>query len=180
MFRNTPSKIACGRRMFQAWGVGVTAALLAGSALAQGIDYSRFQRSTLDALGANLAAGVAKDKGHTPQVGDRAFDAALSGWVIEVSYAGAQRPMSGEETAFVRDGFRSVQQEPLAALYEQSMLFQVNKKDYWLPVPSAVLPYFTKELKPGEKIDLYVLQSGGVLQKDGWEWLFLVMDFKKP
>ncbi len=166
-------------KLFRAWGFATTAALLAGSAFAQGIDYSRFQPSTLEALGANLAAGVAKDERHVPKVGDRIFDAALSGWVVEVRYAGAIRPMSDDETAFVRDGFKSVQQEPLAALYEQSMLFQVNGKDRWLPVQSAVIPYFAKELKVGEKIDLYVLQSGGLLQKDGWEWLFLVMDFKK-
>lgn len=166
-------------RMLHAWVGAVTAALLAGSAFAQGIDYSRFQRSTLDALGADLTAGVAKDKGHIPEVGDRVFDAALSGRVVQASYAGAIRPMSGEEMTFVRDGFRSVQQEPLAALYAQSMLFQVDGKDYWLPVQADVIPYFAKELKPGEKIDLYVLQSGGLLQKNGWDWLFLVMDFKK-
>jgi hypothetical protein len=156
------------------------AALFAGSAFAQGIDYSRFQRATLDALGANLAAGVAKDKSHVPRVGDRAFDGSLSGWVVEVAYGGALRPMSAEEVAFVRDGFKSIRQESLADLYDQSMLFRVDGKDHWLPVPSAVIPYFSKELKVGDKIDLYVLQSGGLLRKDGWDWLFLVMDFKKP
>ena len=154
---------------------------MAGSAFAQGIDHSRFQRSTLDALGANLAAGVAAGERRAPaKVGDKISDPALSSWVVEASYTGALRPMSDDETTFVRDGFKTIQQEPLAALYAQSMLFRVNGKDYWLPVPSDVIPYFAKETKAGEKIDLYVLQSGGLLQKNGWEWLFMVVDFQKP
>ena len=166
--------------MLQACMVGVAAATLASSAFAQAIDYSRLQHSTLEGLVANLNAGVAKDKGHNPKVGDRIFDGALSGWVVEAGYTGAVSPMSDDEKAFLRDGFRSVQQEPLAALYDKSMLFHVGGKDYWLPVQSEVIPFFAKELKVGDKVDLYVLQTGGMLQKSGWEWVFMVVDFQKP
>ena len=180
MFGITPSKIACGRRMFQAWGVGVTAALLAGSAFAQGIDYSRFQRSTLDDLSTHLAAVVAAgERQAQAKLGDSISGSTLSDWVVEVNYAGATRPMSDAEKAFVHSSFKAMQQDPLADLYEQSMLFRVEGKDYWLPVASAAIPYFAQELKSGDKIDLYVLQSGGLLQKNGWDWLFLIVDFKK-
>jgi hypothetical protein len=166
--------------MIRAWIVGVAAALLAGSAFAQAIDYGRLQHSTLEALVANLDAGVAKDKGHIPKVGDRIFDGALSGWVVEAGYTSAVSPMSDDEKAFLRDGFKSIQQEPLAALYDKSMLFHVGGKDYWLPVQSDVIPYFAKELKVGDKVDLYILQTGGLLRKTGWEWVFMVVDFQKP
>jgi hypothetical protein len=157
----------------------MAAALMAGPAFAQGVDYSRFQRSTLDALNADLAAVVAGGESRAPaKIGDT-ISGAPSSWVVEASYAGAVRAMSDDEKAFVRNSFRAVQQEPLAALYGQSMLFRVDRKDYWLPVRSDAIPYFTKELKAGDKVDLYVLQSGGLLQKDGWDWLFLVVDFQK-
>jgi hypothetical protein len=166
-------------KIFQAWVFATIAVLFTGSAFAQDIDYSRFRKATFAALGARFAEGVSKDKGHVPKVGDRIFDPALSGRVVQANYTGQMRPMSDDEMNFVRDGFKSMQQEPMAALYQQSMLFQAGK-DYWLPVPSAVAPYFANELKAGETIDLYVLQSGGLLQNDGWDWLFLVVDFKKP
>lgn len=162
-----------------AWAAAMAAALLACSAFAQGVDYSRVQHSTLAALSADLDAHVVKDLA-AGRSGDRAFDAALTPRVVEVSYGGAVRPMSNDETTFVRDGFKSIRQEPLGALYEQSALFRADGKDYWLPVQSALIPYLAKELKAGDKVDLYVLQSGGLLQKSGWEWLFLVVDFQKP
>ena len=86
------------------------------------------------------------------KVGDSIADPALSSWVVEVSYAGAVRPLGDDEKTFVRSSFKAVQQEALAALYEQSMLFRVDGKDYWLPVQSDAIPYFTKELKAGETV----------------------------
>ena len=182
MFKYASSKTASGWALavLRAWVGAAAAALLTGSAFAQDIDYSHFQRSTLNALNANLAASVEKKDREIPhKVGDNFFDAGLAPWVVEATYAGAARRMNDDEKAVVHTSFKAFEQEPLAALYEQSTLFRVNGKDYWLPVQSAVLPYFAKELKAGDKIDLYLLQSGGVLQKNGWEWLFLVVDFKK-
>jgi len=166
-------------RFIRAWVGAAAAAFLAGSAFAQGIDHSRFHRSTLDALSANLATAAAADKRAVPlKVGDK-IDASLSPWVFEASYAGATRPIGGEDAAALRGSLKAAHQEPLAALYEQSMLFRVNGKDLWLPVEAAQVPYFAKELKAGDNVDLYVLLSGGVLEKAGWNWQFLVVDFLK-
>ena len=171
--RNVPAKKA------PAWIAAIAAALMAGSAFAQGIDYGRVQHSTLEALSADLASHVVKDLA-AGKSGDRAFDPRLSPWVVEVSYAGSLRPMDADEATFIHDGFKSIQQGALGDLYAQSMLFRADGKDYRLPVQSALIPYFTQELKPGDKVDLVVLQAGGLLQKAGWEWLFLVVDFQKP
>ena len=165
----------------RACAIATVAALFAASAFAQGIDYSRIKRSTLEAISADVAASVAADQRQAPpKIGDKIYDRALSSWVVEVSYDGAIRPMNADETIVVHNSFKAVSQETLAAAYEQSMLFRVKGKDYWLPVASAMIPYFAKELRPGEKIDLYVLLSGGLLQESGWEWLFVVVDFQKP
>jgi hypothetical protein len=165
----------------QAWAVAATVCFIAGSASAQGVDHHRFQRATLTGLSASLDRGAAEDEQRIHfKIGDKMFDTALSAQVVEAAYAGKVRPMDAEESAFVHDIFKSVHQEQMTALYERSMLFQVGGKDYWLPVQSAVIPYFAKELKVGETIDLYVLQSGGVKRANGWEWLFLVEDFQKP
>jgi hypothetical protein len=161
------------------WIVLAATALLTNTAFAQGVNHTRFQRSTLEALSANLAAGAADD-GLPHKTGDKIFDTALTPRVVEVTYGGRIRPMDNDETTFVHNSFKAVQLEQMAALYERSVLFRADGEDYWLPVQSAVIPYFAKEVKAGEKIDLYVLQSGGLLRTGGWEWLFLVEDFQQP
>ena len=52
-------------------------------------------------------------------------------------------------------------------------------RPYWLPVEEQVAAFFTKELKPADKIDLYLAEIGGTQRKDGWIWLPLVEEFQK-
>lgn len=164
------------------WIAVALASLLAHAASAQGFDHSRFKRSTLASLSADLAARAADQDAHTRRkaVGDSLYDAQLPPWVVSATYTGLVRPLAPDELRYVKSSLKAVNLEWMGGLYQQAMLFQADGKNYWLPVQKQLAPYFRKELKARDAIDLYVVQPGGLRRTRGWAWLFLVEDFQKP
>jgi hypothetical protein len=162
--------------------VAAALSLSVSPVLAQGIDHDRFQPSTLAALVKNLGKSGAEFDAQFPErkPQDFIFDTELSHWAVPVIYTGRERPMDPIELDYVRGIHKSIHQEQMGALYEKALLFRADGRDYWLPVQTPVIPYFSKELKIGQEIDLYLVQPGGVRRANGWEWLFLVEDFQKP
>jgi hypothetical protein len=163
------------------WIAAALAGLSAHAALAQGFDHSRFQRSTLADLSAKLAASAAEqDSRLAHKVGDAIYDAQLPPWIVPATYTGLVRPLAPDELRYVQNSLKAVNLAWMGGLYQQAMLFQADGKNYWLPVQKQLVPYFHKELKARDQIDLYVVQPGGLRRTRGWEWPFLVEDFQKP
>ncbi|MEI9891015.1 MAG: hypothetical protein WDN45_11005 [Caulobacteraceae bacterium] len=163
------------------WIAAALVGLTASGACAQGFDHSRFQRSTLAALSANLAASAAQQDAHRPhKFGDPLYDRQMPPWIVSATYTGAVRPLQPDELKFVRSSLDAVGLTWVKSLYAQALLFRSDGRNFWLPVQSPLIPYFKKELKAGETIDLYVVQPGGTRRTSGWEWLFFVEDFQKP
>ena len=103
--------------------------------------------------------------------------------VVRVKYTGKKRPMSGVKRDVLKQWaqtFSLPSAEEYAALYGEDLLFTENDVEYWLPVQKKVIPYFSKELKEGEDVDIYLVRAGGICSKKVCDWLFLVEEFQKP
>ena len=102
--------------------------------------------------------------------------------VIRVKYAGKSRTMSEVKKDFLKKWAQTFTEnaEAYASHYEDDLLFVENGVEYWLPVQKKVIPYFQKELKVGEDVDIYIVRAGGVCSKKVCDWLFLVEEFQKP
>jgi hypothetical protein len=160
--------------------LALSLSLAAGVACAQGVDHSRFQRSALAVQSAALAASAAQTYAKRPhKFGDAVYDDKIPHWVVSATYTGIIRPLAPDERNYVAGFFKTIKVEQAAKDFQKAMLFQADGHNYWLPVEAPIVPYFGKELKRGQKIDLYVIQPGGTRRSSGWEWLFLVEDFQK-
>ena len=161
-----------------AWIIASSLSLLAGAASAQ-VDHGRFLRSSLKAQSAQLAARAAQTYAKGPhKFGDAIYDLEAPHWVTPATYIGVMRPLAPDERRYVVSYFKSMKVEQAAKAFDKAMLFQADGHNYWLPVEAPIVPYFARELKRGQKIDLYVVQPGGTRRSSGWEWLFLVEDFQ--
>lgn len=69
----------------------------------------------------------------------------------------------------------------MLTLLENEYLFQECGKDYWVPVQKPVAAYFSKELKSGDTITLYLMVIGGLKlsDKEPFDPAFLVNEFRK-
>ena len=67
-----------------------------------------------------------------------------------------------------------------AKAFTRAYLFKADGQDHWLPVQNGVSEFFPKELKDGDAVTLYLLESGGTKKGSRWTWTYLVEDFKQP
>jgi hypothetical protein len=67
-----------------------------------------------------------------------------------------------------------------AARYEREYLYKEGDDEYWLPTQAPVTKYFDKELKPGDKVTLYLISIGAYRNKKDIEVVLLVEEFQKP
>jgi len=79
----------------------------------------------------------------------------------EVTFTGKSRPISGPNRGFLSDwvGFFGRPKE-YAAAYEREFLYKEGDDEYWLPTQEPVTKYFDKELKPGDKMTIYLISIG--------------------
>ena len=119
-----------------------------------------------------------------------------------VTYMGKRRPV-GEYTKFFINLWaqsRNLPPENASMLLEE-YLFREKDKEYWIPVIKSLTPYFDKELKEGDEIQVYYFFLGGYNEKklreketskdktrekdtgtveDKVTWIFAVEEFQKP
>lgn len=119
-----------------------------------------------------------------------------------VTYAGKRRPV-GEYTKYFINLWvqtRNVPPENAKMLVEE-YLFREKDKEYWIPVLKTLAPFFDKELKEGDEIQIYYFFLGGYNEKklrekntskdksqekaigtveDKVTWIFAVEEFQKP
>lgn len=100
---------------------------------------------------------------------------------VEVVFTGQSRPLSGGRKDFIRIWFGMLrsEQKAMADLYELEYLYKEGADEYWLPTSKPITKYFNKELKPGDKMDLYLISIGAYRYKDSIDCVFLVEEFQK-
>ena len=79
----------------------------------------------------------------------------------EVTFTGKSRPIDKGSSTFLRMwsgvlGFP----ESYVQKYQREFLYKEAEEEYWLPTQEPITKYFDKELKPGDKMMLYLVSTG--------------------
>lgn len=101
---------------------------------------------------------------------------------VNVVFTGESRPIIEARKTFINTWFGMLRsdQKKLAELYEREYLYKEGEAEYWLPTSRPITKYFDKELKPGDKMDLYLISIGAYRGKEGIDCVLLVEEFQKP
>lgn len=98
---------------------------------------------------------------------------------VKVVYTGKSRALTKERIEVI-DGWSKSRKVPkeIVDLFEKEVLFVENSVEHWLPVQKQVLAYFEEELKPGQKVELFVMWIGARKEQDKVDWVFVVNEFQ--
>lgn len=101
---------------------------------------------------------------------------------VQVVYTGESRPIPKERKWFITTWFGMLrsEQKALADHYQNEYRYKVGEDEYWLATSEPITKYFDKELKPGDKMDLYLISIGAFHTKDRKvDCVLLVEEFQK-
>jgi hypothetical protein len=100
---------------------------------------------------------------------------------VEVIFTGQSRPISEARKTFIKTwvGMLRSDQKGYAELYEREYLYKEGSDEYWLATSKPITNYFEKELKPGDKMDLYLISIGAYRSKGEIDCVLLVEEFQK-
>lgn len=145
----------------------------AASAVAQGFPYDIFKPRSLKEVTATTSKAVRPDDTWF-------FATTLLESKVQVTFTGDSRPMLPARKQFVSN-WAGVFGHPkeYADRYETEYLYKEGDDEYWLGTQTPLTKYFPKELKPGDKITLYVISIGGYRTKGGVDCVILVEEYQK-
>jgi hypothetical protein len=99
---------------------------------------------------------------------------------MEVAFTGQSRPILKARKDFISAWAGTFGQPPdYAARYQNEYLYKEGDDEYWLPTQAPVAKYFDKELKPGEKMTLYLISIGAYRTEKGIDCVLLVEEYRK-
>jgi hypothetical protein len=150
-------------------------ALLCTTALAQGFPWEIFKPRTLKEVISVTTKAVRPD--------DSMFLAQNQlESKVQVVFTGKSRPIIDARKTFINMWFGMLRadQKGLPELYEREYLYKEGEAEYWLPTSRPITKYFDKELKPGDKMDLYLISIGAYQGREGIDCVLLVEEFQKP
>jgi hypothetical protein len=100
---------------------------------------------------------------------------------VEVIFTGQSRPISEGRKTFIKTwvGMLRSDQQGYAELYEREYLYKEGADEHWLATSKPITKYFEKELKPGDKMDLYLISIGAYRTKSEIDCVLLVEEFQK-
>ena len=149
-------------------------ALLCATALAQGFPWEIFKPRTLKEVTSITTKAVRPD--------DSMFLAQNQlESKVEVVFTGQSRPIINSRKTFITMWFGMLRadQKNIGELYEREYLYKEGSDEYWLPTSKPITRYFDKELKPGDKMDLYLISIGAYRSDGDIDCVLLVEEFQK-
>ena len=152
----------------------IISALLAATALAQGFPWEIFKPRTLKEVISITTKAVRPD--------DSMFLAQNQlESKVEVIFTGKSRPITDARKTFIGMwyGMLRSDQKQFAELYEREYLYKEGEVEYWLPTSKPITKYFDKELKPGDKMELYLISIGAYRSNGNIDCVLLVEEFQK-
>jgi hypothetical protein len=100
---------------------------------------------------------------------------------VEVTFTGQSRPIIESRKSFIRVwvGMLRSDQKDYAELYEREYLYKEGSDEYWLATSRPITKYFDKELKPGDKMTLYLISIGAYRSPKDIDCVLLVEEYQK-
>ena len=151
----------------------VFSACLSATTLAQGFPWAIFEARTLKEVVSITTKAV--------KPGDSMFLATNElPSKMQVIYMGRSRPVLTAHKEFISKwvGIFSRSKE-YAQLYDREYLYKEGDDEYWLPTSAPNTKYFDKELKPGDKISLYLISIGAYRAQKEIDCVLLVEEYQK-
>lgn len=146
--------------------------------IAQEFPYDEYLPRTLAEL---IAMGESSSKNMPAGNGQMLINGKPFYSAVRVKFIGTAKPLVKDELDYLKLWQSSLGYDAeLLELFTDKYLFKECEKEYWIPVQKQVASYFSKELKSGDIITLYLMFPGGLKKKDtDWNFLFLVNEFRK-
>jgi hypothetical protein len=107
---------------------------------------------------------------------------------VDVTYTGQSRPITDARRNFICIWAKMLSHpgtssgdtiDYYVSLFDHEYLYKVGDTEYWLATSKPITKYFDKELKPGDKMTLYLISIGAYRTKDGIDSVLLVEEYQK-
>ena len=99
---------------------------------------------------------------------------------VKVIYLDEYRKISDDKKLLITSWGRSVQiDEKFINVFGHEMLFKYGSTLFWFPIQNQLVPYFKRELKKGDAVNLYTMFVGTLWEDDQMQWVFIVNEFQK-
>jgi hypothetical protein len=106
---------------------------------------------------------------------------------VEVTYTGESRPIIESRKNFIGTWAEMLEHrttkggtgKDYKALFEREYLYKEGDTEYWLATSKPITKYFDKELKPGDKMNLYLISIGAYRSVKDIDVVLLVEEFQK-
>ncbi|HKC63067.1 MAG TPA: hypothetical protein VKB86_05490 [Pyrinomonadaceae bacterium] len=148
-------------------------ACTSSTALAQGFPWEIFKARTIKEVISITTKAVRPD--------DSMFLATnLLESKMEVTFTGQSRPILQSRKDFI-NMWAGIFGQPkgYADRYEREYLYKEGEDEYWLATQAPVAKYFDKELKPGDKMTLYLISIGAYRTEKSIDCMLLVEEYQK-
>ena len=99
--------------------------------------------------------------------------------LARVIYRGESRPLDARRALVMREwSLAFLRDTSMLNDFHREYLFQEGKRALWLPVQDTVASFFSRELRPGQAVRLYVIFLGARREPKEIFWAFAVNEFK--
>lgn len=143
-------------------------------------DYDKYVVGTLRQI-IEYHSDFAADPKNRSEKQELGFSADQVPTKVRVKYTGVIHPIPQTRKEMLYYWTKSYKVSPqYTSLFKQEMLFKEGSDDHWLPVQTQLIPFFRKELKNGDEVDLFTIWVGYRVTRESVDWLFLVNEFQKP
>jgi hypothetical protein len=97
----------------------------------------------------------------------------------EVIFTGKSRPISISKKRFLQWWAGMLHHgEGYDELYDTEYLYKDGDLEYWLPTQTPITKYFAKELKPDDKVVLFLISAGAYREQNKIECVVLVEEYQ--
>jgi hypothetical protein len=141
--------------------------------LAQGFPWEIFKARTLKEVVSITTKAVRPD--------DSMFLATnLLESKMQVTFTGQSRPILQSRKDFINTWAGIFgQPKDYASRYDREYLYKEGEEEYWLATQAPITKYFDKELKPGDKMTLYLISIGAYRSDKSIDCVLLVEEYQK-
>jgi hypothetical protein len=154
----------------------LTWAAMAVAAQAGGFPFEAFRATTIKQLLIDESEHTVRDQYSTP--GSRLFHPPERIRLV-ATFTGEHRPLAATSAKFIAlYGASRPGNEAWATQFTEEWRFEAEGKTWWLPVENQVAAFFPKELRPGDKVELYAVFTGFQWLEKGYDVMLLVEEFQ--